>query len=105
VCFRRCAGIAVALTAGVAGALIASTLPAQAQPGDRGGHGGNAGGFVVSCGFSHSNSSDPIVVPGHAGMSHLHEFFGNTTTNENSTGASLLTGSTTCDDRRDRSAC
>ena len=94
----------MALTAGVAGALIASTLPAQAQPGDRGGNGGNAGRFVVSCGFSHAKSSDPIVMPGHAEMSHLREFFGNTTTNENSTGASLLSGSTTCDDRHDRSA-
>jgi hypothetical protein len=37
-------------------------------------------------------------------MSHLHEFFGNTTTNEKSTGASLLAGSTTCDDRQDLSA-
>ena len=55
--FKRTAVLAVALTAGFAGALIASTLPAQAQPGDRGGNGGNAGGFVVSCGFSHSNSS------------------------------------------------
>ncbi len=99
--------MAVALTSGVAGALILSALPAQAQPGDRGGNGGNGGnggGFAVSCGFSHSASADPIVMPGHAGMSHLHEFFGNTTTNEKSTGASLLAGSTTCDDRQDLSA-
>ena len=96
--------MAVAVTAGVAGALIMSASPAQAQPGDRGGNGGNRGGFVVSCGFSHSASTDPIVMPGHAGMSHLHEFFGNTTTNEKSTGASLLAGSTTCDDRQDLSA-
>ena len=102
--FKRNAGIAVALTVGVAGALILSALPAQAQPGDRGGNGGNGGGFAVSCGFSHSASTDPIVMPGHAGMSHLHEFFGNTTTDENSTRSSLLVGSTTCDDRRDLSA-
>ena len=102
--FKRNAGMAVAVAAGVAGALIMSASPAQAQPGDRGGNGGNRGGFVVSCGFSHSASTDPIVMPGHAGMSHLHEFFGNTTTNEKSTGASLLTGSTTCDDRQDLSA-
>ncbi len=108
--FKRSAGMAVVLAAGVAGALIVSALPAQAQPGergsngDRGGNGGNGGGFAVSCGFSHSASADPIVMPGHAGMSHLHEFFGNTTTNEKSTGASLLAGSTTCDDRQDLSA-
>jgi hypothetical protein len=105
--FMRKAVLAVTLTAGVAGALVLSTLPAQAQPGDRNGNGrtvGNGGGLAVSCGFSHADSADPIVMPGHAGMSHLHEFFGNTTTDENSTGASLLTGSTTCDDRRDLSA-
>ena len=102
--FKRNAGMAVAVTAGVAGALIMSALPAQAQPGDRGGNGGNGGGFAVSCGFSHSASADPIVMRGHAGMSHLHEFFGNTRTNEKSTGGSLLAGSTTCDDRQDLSA-
>lgn len=102
--FKRSAGMAVALTFGVAGALILSALPAQAQPGDRGGNGGNRGGFAVSCGFSHSASADPIVMPGHLGMSHLHEFFGNTTTNEKSTRASLLAGSTTCDDRQNLSA-
>ena len=37
-------------------------------------------------------------------MSHLHEFFGNTTTNEKATRASLLAGSTTCDDRQNLSA-
>ena len=102
--FRRSAGVALALTAGVAGALVVSALPAQAHPGDRGGNGGGGGGFAVGCAFSHSGSADPIVMPGMAGMSHLHEFFGNTTTDENSTGASLLAGSTTCDDGRDLSA-
>ena len=61
---KRNAGMAVAVTAGVAGALMMSALPAQAQPGDRGGNGGNGGGFAVSCGFSHSASADPIVMPG-----------------------------------------
>jgi hypothetical protein len=97
---------AISITAGIAGALIMSALPAQAAPGDNG-NGGNrqgGGGFAVQCDFSHSASVDPIVMPGHAGMSHLHEFFGNTGTNENSTGASLLTGSTTCSDSNDLSA-
>lgn len=94
---------AVVVTAGIAGALVLSALPAQAHPGDNGTRGGG-GGFVVECGFSHSGTVDPIVMPGHTGMSHLHEFFGNTTTNENSTGASLLAGSTTCSDSNDLSA-
>jgi hypothetical protein len=43
-------------------------------------------------------------MPGMAGMSHNHEFFGNTTTDENSTAESLAAGSTTCDDANDTSA-
>ena len=94
---------AVSITAGIAGALVLSAVPAQALPGDNGARDGG-GGFVVDCAFSHSGTVDPIVMPGHTGMSHLHEFFGNTTTNENSTGATLLAGSTTCSDSNDRSA-
>ena len=95
---------AVSITAGIAGALVLSAMPAQALPGDNGARDGGGGGFVVDCAFSHSGTVDPIVMPGHTGMSHLHEFFGNTTTNENSTGATLLAGSTTCSDSNDRSA-
>ena len=96
---------AVSITAGIAGALVLSAMPAQALPGDNGARdGGGGGGFVVDCTFSHSATVDPIVMPGHTGMSHLHEFFGNTTTNESSTGATLLAGSTTCSDSNDRSA-
>ena len=97
---------AVSITAGIAGALIMSSVPATAAPMDNG-NGGNrqgGGGFTVQCDFSHSASVDPIVMPGHTAMSHLHEFFGNTGTNENSTGASLLAGSTTCSDSNNLSA-
>ena len=97
---------AVSITAGIAGALIMSSAAATAAPMDNG-NGGNrqgGGGFTVQCDFSHSASVDPIVMPGHTGMSHLHEFFGNTTTNESSTGASLLAGSTTCSDSNNLSA-
>lgn len=59
---------------------------------------------MVRCGYSHSGPVDPIVMPGMATMSHNHEFFGNTTTNENSTAATLLAGKTTCDDKNDNSA-
>jgi hypothetical protein len=60
--------------------------------------------FVVECGFSHAGSDDPIVHPGHAGASHLHVFFGNTTTGAASTAASLAAGGTTCDQPLDRAA-
>lgn len=61
-------------------------------------------GFLVRCGFSHSAAVDPIVSPGMSGASHLHEFFGNTGTDKDSTGTSLLNGSTTCSDPNNRSA-
>jgi len=38
------------------------------------------------------------------GMSHLHEFFGNTSTDESSTGSSLLRSPTTCDDPNNHSS-
>ena len=97
---------AVSITAGIAGALIMSSVPATAAPMDNVNFSNRqgGGGFTVQCDFSHSASVDPIVMPGHTGMSHLHEFFGNTTTNENSTGASLLAGSTTCSDSNNLSA-
>ncbi len=52
--------------------------------------------FVSVCRYSHSAPDDPIVHPGHAGASHLHDFFGNTTTRADSTRETLLAGSTTC---------
>src|SRR5690606_32512049 len=39
---------------------------------------------------------DPIVHPGHAGMSHTHDFFGNETTDAYSTIESLRESPTTC---------
>jgi hypothetical protein len=47
--------------------------------------------FVVSCGFSHRNSDDPIVYPGVPGAAHSHDFFGNGTTDAASTYESLRT--------------
>jgi len=61
--------------------------------------------FAVLCGFSHRNDDDPIVFPGVAGVSHNHTFFGNTTTNANSTPDSLRAArSTTCSTRYDTAA-
>jgi hypothetical protein len=55
--------------------------------------------FVVSCGFSHEKQVDPIVDPGPSGTNpdgtpltpahHMHHFFGNTTTDSDSTLESL----------------
>src|SRR5919107_6060821 len=55
--------------------------------------------FVVNCGFSHEKQVDPIVDPGPSGTNpdgtpvtpshHMHHFFGNTTTDSDSTLQSL----------------
>ena len=52
--------------------------------------------FQVKCFYSHSNSDDPIVSPRDPGAAHLHDFFGNRTTNAFSTYSSLLAGATNC---------
>jgi Domain of unknown function (DUF1996) len=44
--------------------------------------------FRGFCFYSHSNTGDPIVLPD-SDMSHMHEFFGNDTTDQNSTVDSL----------------
>jgi hypothetical protein len=53
-------------------------------------------GWVVVCKPSHTGMNDPIVFPGSPGASHLHDFFGNTTTAAFSTYGSMLNGGTTC---------
>jgi Domain of unknown function (DUF1996) len=64
-------------------------------------HGQN---FFVNCRFSHTADDDPIVYPGQPGKSHPHTFFGNKSTDANSTLASLRHADTTCKPRADRAA-
>lgn len=52
--------------------------------------------FLSMCRPSHVAPDDPIVHPGMAGRSHQHEFFGNVTTNADSTYRTLRAGGTTC---------
>ncbi|HEY3725129.1 MAG TPA: DUF1996 domain-containing protein [Acidimicrobiia bacterium] len=59
--------------------------------------------FVTRCTFSHRLADDPIVHPGMPGASHLHDFFGNTTTNAKSTLKKLKRGTTTCKNPQDLS--
>jgi hypothetical protein len=61
-------------------------------------------GWIVACGFSHRSTNDPIVMPGMTGMSHSHDFFGNTTTDAKSTLSSLRGKPTTCSLKADASA-
>ncbi|WP_328994469.1 DUF1996 domain-containing protein [Kribbella sp. NBC_01245] len=60
--------------------------------------------FRAECRSSHRAGDDPIVFPGQSGGSHIHEFFGNRTTNANSTLQSLRLGGTNCDPVADKSA-
>ena len=55
------------------------------------------GAFRMFCTAGQLVRDDPLVYPGQPGVSHLHQFFGNTGTNANSTYQSLrTTGGTTC---------
>jgi hypothetical protein len=91
---RRVGKLALAfvLLVGVFGASSAQAPAALVDP-----------SFRVQCDYSHSAPDDPIVFPYQPGASHLHEFFGNTTTDAFSTLASMRGGDTTCSDTLDRS--
>lgn len=52
--------------------------------------------FITHCETSHVKQVDPIVATGSPMSAHMHEFFGNTTTDANSTYASMTAGGTTC---------
>jgi hypothetical protein len=55
------------------------------------------GAFRFTCLAGQISRDDPIVYPGQPGKSHLHQFFGNTGTDANSTYQSLrTTGGSTC---------
>jgi hypothetical protein len=63
------------------------------------------GAFRFICNPSHLSYDDPIVYPGQPGRAHLHQFFGNTQANANSTYESLRTsGDSTCNNALNRSA-
>lgn len=59
--------------------------------------------FQANCSVTHTKPDDPIVYPGRPGTSHDHTFMGNTTTDANSTTASLAAGTTTCKAPGDKS--
>lgn len=97
---------ALLLAVGVVTALRGSADPAEAAapPGLQGGPQGRVPQFVVLCAYSHSGTDDPIVHPGHPGASHLHDFFGNRTTDASSTLDSLLGQASSCERPRDTAA-
>ena len=63
------------------------------------------GAFRFICNAGQLRSDDPIVYPGQPGKSHLHQFYGNTSANANSTYSSLRqSGQSTCMSPLNRSA-
>lgn len=80
--------------------MAANAAPQQALAGPQ----GRVGQFVVECGLDHHGSDDPIVHPGHAGASHLHQFFGAEGVVADSHYEQLVGGATTCDQRADTAA-
>jgi Domain of unknown function (DUF1996) len=66
-------------------------------------HAGVNGEFFFPCPFSHSAMDDPIVFPGLPGASHMHDFFGNNSTDAFSTASSLSAATTGCRVAKDKS--
>jgi Domain of unknown function (DUF1996) len=94
----RRAGPAIGPSAGSA----SSGLGGPRDAGSSGG--GGLATFRILCASSHIAPDDPIVHPNMAGMSHLHQFLGNRTTNATSTAQSLRGQATTCSAPTDSSA-
>lgn len=95
------ASAAVALVAAAAGLVVWRTSGSDAATAPVPPHDGR---FVVECTYDRSATIDPIVHFGMPGMSHLHDFFGNTSVTAGSTTESLVEGDTTCRTKQDRAA-
>jgi len=64
----------------------------------------DSAGWVTVCGFDHRLQADPIVAPGEV-SAHLHDFFGNPSTDADSTHRSLLEAQdTSCAIAKDKAA-
>jgi hypothetical protein len=103
----RRARLAVLAAAGAAIAAVTVTAALAAGPSSATGRAANrfAGvNFVSNCGFVRFLPDDPIVYPGQPGKSHDHTFVGNTSTDANSTLASLRAAGTTCRLQADKAA-
>ncbi len=82
---------------GAAVGAVAAAAPPTRHPRPQ----GRTGQFVTDCEHSHSSPDDPIVHAGYPGRSHLHDFFGNTSTDADSTLETLLEAGTTCQMQHD----
>lgn len=61
-------------------------------------YGGGEGAFRLTCGIGHLNYDDALFYPGQPGKAHLHDYWGPTDVNANTTMATLAasTGLSTC---------
>lgn len=82
-------------SAGSAAAAV-DDAPRPATPANGRGSITNGTFFRSACALSHVASDDPIVHPGMPGGSHSHNFFGNSTTDADSTLETLVGQPTTC---------
>lgn len=82
----RTAGLVVALVT-IAGGAAALSLSADAA---------DSSGWLLKCSYVKSAPDDPIVHPGMAGMSHLHDFYGNKSTAAASSYRSMTAAPSTC---------
>lgn len=78
-------------------AVVANAAPDRVIAGPQ----GSVGQFVVECELSHLAPDDPIVHPGHAGASHLHQFFGSVGVRADSTYEEAASSETTCGQQGD----
>jgi hypothetical protein len=107
---RRLAAVAALVAVGVAALAVVGGVVALSDSGDEStvdagvGPQGRVPQFKVECAWSHAAPDDPIVHPGASGRSHLHDFFGNTATDADSTAAALVGGDTSCQNQRDTAA-
>lgn len=92
-CRTRVIGVVVVVVA----ALLTGVAPAGART-----DGGPK--FIVNCKPSHQLPDDPIMHPGMPGAAHLHQFFGSSATDADSTVAQLEAAPTTCDRSTDTAA-
>jgi Domain of unknown function (DUF1996) len=99
--------LGVASVAACVLAFMWGKAPAASAQDDQGDFTSRDASFVVRCDFiglpSGRKLDDPIVSPG-VDSFHMHDFFGNTTTNRNSTLDTLRAGGTTCLNPGDKSA-
>lgn len=81
--------------------LVATITPSSFLPEAKA---GSAAGWAVRCAFVRHLRDDPIVYPSRPGASHLHAFFGNRSTDADSTLTSLRRGATSCGHADDKAA-